>query len=74
MYFFLLVTGTEPTLTSVGNHKKHFGGMLSSGLSGSLTSLSSDRGGAGSATDSYPGEYIEGYDSDISRRGPGEGF
>ncbi|XP_040280699.1 rab effector Noc2 isoform X2 [Bufo bufo] len=66
------VSSTEPTLTSGGNHKKHVGGILSSGLSGSLTSLGSDRGGTGSATESCPGEFIEGYDSDISRRGPGK--
>ncbi|XP_069613458.1 rab effector Noc2 isoform X2 [Ranitomeya imitator] len=65
------VSSTEPTITTVGNHKKHFGGMLSSGLSGSLTSLGSDRG-AVSATESCPGEFIEGYDSDISRRAPGK--
>ncbi|XP_056412859.1 rab effector Noc2 isoform X3 [Hyla sarda] len=66
------VSSTEPTLTLAGHQKKHFGGMHSSGLSGSLNSLGSDRGGAGSATESCPGEFIEGYDSDISRRGPEE--
>ncbi|XP_073430530.1 rab effector Noc2 isoform X2 [Dendrobates tinctorius] len=65
------VSSTEPTLPTIDNQKKHFGGMLSSGLSGSLTSLASDRG-AVSATESCPGEFIEGYDSDISRRGPEE--
>ncbi|KAG9492633.1 hypothetical protein GDO78_000896 [Eleutherodactylus coqui] len=68
------VSSAELPLTSVDNHKKHFGGVLSSGLSGSLNSLGSDRGGAGSASESCPGEFIEGYDSDISRRGAGEGF
>ncbi|KAM3933856.1 rab effector Noc2 [Leptodactylus fuscus] len=66
------VSSTEPTLSSTGNHKKHFGGILSSGLSCSRTSLSSDRGSAGSATESCPGEFTEGYDSDIGRRGPGK--
>ncbi|XP_072272505.1 rab effector Noc2-like isoform X1 [Pyxicephalus adspersus] len=64
------VSSTEPTLTPTT--RKHLGGMLSSGLSGSLTSLGSDRGGTVSASESYPGEHIEGYDSDISRRGPEE--
>ncbi|XP_075709050.1 rab effector Noc2 isoform X2 [Rhinoderma darwinii] len=64
------VSSTEHTLTSVGNHKKHFGGMFSSGLSGSVTSLGNDRGGAGSATESCSGEFIEGYNSDIGRHGP----
>ncbi|XP_069827311.1 rab effector Noc2 isoform X2 [Dendropsophus ebraccatus] len=66
------VSSTEPSVTLAGHHKKHFGGMHSSGLSGSLTSLGSEHGGAISATESYPGEFIEGYDSDISRRGPGK--
>ncbi|XP_071992375.1 rab effector Noc2 isoform X3 [Engystomops pustulosus] len=66
------VSSTETNPTSAGNQKKPFVGTLSSGLSGSLSSLGSDRVGAGSATESYPGEFIEGYDSDISRRGPEE--
>ncbi|XP_071992373.1 rab effector Noc2 isoform X2 [Engystomops pustulosus] len=66
------VSSTETNPTSAGNQKKPFVGTLSSGLSGSLSSLGSDRVGAGSATESYPGEFIEGYDSDISRRGPGK--
>lgn len=64
------VSSTEPTLTPTS--RKHFGGILSSGLSGSLTSLGSDRGGTVSASESYPGELIESYDSDMSRRGPEE--
>ncbi|XP_075051162.1 rab effector Noc2 isoform X2 [Mixophyes fleayi] len=59
------VSSAEPTLIPISNYKKNFGGMMSSGLSGSLTSLGSDRGGAVSATESCPGELLEGYDSDI---------
>ncbi|KAG8587621.1 hypothetical protein GDO81_005728 [Engystomops pustulosus] len=66
------VSSTETNPTSASNQKKPFVGTLSSGLSGSLSSLGSDRVGAGSASESYPGEFIEGYDSDISRRGPGK--
>ncbi|XP_063809952.1 rab effector Noc2 isoform X2 [Pseudophryne corroboree] len=58
------VSSTEPTLIPISSNRNHFGG-----LSGSLTSLGSDRGGTVSATESCPGELIEGYDSDISRRG-----
>ncbi|KAM9320070.1 rab effector Noc2 [Gastrophryne carolinensis] len=64
------VSSTEPTLTPT--NRRHFGGMLTSGLSGSQSSLGSDRGGTVSASESYPGEIIEGYDSDICRRGPEE--
>ncbi|XP_018419617.1 PREDICTED: rab effector Noc2 isoform X2 [Nanorana parkeri] len=64
------VSTTEPTLMPTS--RKNFGGTLSSGLSGSLTSLGSDRGGTVSASESYPGELMEGYDSDMSRRGPGK--
>ncbi|KAM5182480.1 rab effector Noc2 isoform 2-T6 [Mantella aurantiaca] len=64
------VSSTEPTLTPTS--RKHFGGILTSGLSDSLSSLGSDRGGTMSAPESCPGELIEGYDSDISRRGPEE--
>ncbi|XP_068124720.1 rab effector Noc2 isoform X2 [Hyperolius riggenbachi] len=63
-------SSTEPTLMPGG--RRPFGGIMSSGLSGSLTSLGSDRGGTASAPESYPGELLEGYDSDIIRRAPDE--
>ncbi|XP_075445682.1 rab effector Noc2 isoform X2 [Ascaphus truei] len=64
------VSSSEPSMTTTGGHKKEFGGLLSSGLLGSQTSLGSDRAGALSATESCQGELIEGYDSDISRSAP----
>ncbi|KAM4700514.1 rab effector Noc2 isoform 2-T2 [Discoglossus pictus] len=66
------VSSSEPSMPSASSHRKHIGGMLTSGLSSSQTSLGSDRGGGLSATESCQGDLTEGYDSDISRCAPGK--
>ncbi|XP_053310839.1 rab effector Noc2 isoform X2 [Spea bombifrons] len=66
------VSSTEPYMTSVGSNKKN---LLSGGLSGSLSSLGSERGGdhgSISATESCQGDRFESNDSDNSRCPPEE--